>query len=45
MASDLTDVNEAVVEVRVGGEQMQISTVELSDVVNRLNTTAALFKV
>ena len=45
MASELAGVNEVVAEVRVGGEQMQSSTVELSHVVDRLNTTAAQFKV
>jgi len=45
MASDLTDVNAAVADVRQGGEQVRIRTIELSQVAERLNTTAGQFKV
>ena len=45
MAGDLADVSAAVADVRQGGENVRVSTEELSKVAERLNTTARQFKV
>ncbi len=45
MAEDIADVDTAAVNIRSGGEQVQASAIELSNLADRLNTLVGQFKV
>ena len=45
MAQDVAGVNAAVGEIRQGGEQVQASAMELSNLAEKLKTVVGQFKV